>query len=75
MAAVRQYVEAFNEGDAEAMAGTCADPMQILRRRRACSMSSALRLRRTGNAIFVPVELSMNPSWSRPGEFQPGKST
>lgn len=30
MAAVRQYVEAFNEGDAEAMAGTCADPMQIL---------------------------------------------
>jgi ketosteroid isomerase-like protein len=30
MAAVRQYIEAFNEGDGEAMAATCADPMQIL---------------------------------------------
>ena len=30
MAAVHQYVDAFNEGDAKAMAGTCADPMQIL---------------------------------------------
>ena len=30
MAAVRRYVEALNEGDAEAMAGVCADPMQIL---------------------------------------------
>jgi ketosteroid isomerase-like protein len=30
MAAVRQYVDAFNNGDANAMAATCADPMQIL---------------------------------------------
>jgi ketosteroid isomerase-like protein len=30
MAAVRQYVDAFNSGDAKAMASTCADPMQIL---------------------------------------------
>jgi SnoaL-like domain len=30
MAAVRQYVEAFNNGDAQAMAATCSDPMQIL---------------------------------------------
>ncbi|OBB21332.1 hypothetical protein A5761_03410 [Mycolicibacterium setense] len=30
MAAVRQYVEAFNNGDPAAMAATCADPMQIL---------------------------------------------
>ena len=30
MVAVQQYVDAFNEGDAKAMAGTCADPMQIL---------------------------------------------
>ena len=30
MAAVRQYVDAFNNGDAKAMAAACADPMQIL---------------------------------------------
>ena len=30
MAAVRQYVDALNSGDAKAMAATCADPMQIL---------------------------------------------
>jgi len=30
MAAVRQYIDAFNRGDAKAMAATCADPMQIL---------------------------------------------
>lgn len=30
MAAVRQYVEAFNNGDPAAMAAACADPMQIL---------------------------------------------
>ena len=30
MDAVRQYVEGFNNGDSAAMAGTCADPMQIL---------------------------------------------
>jgi ketosteroid isomerase-like protein len=30
MAAVRQYAEAFNRGDARLMAATCANPMQIL---------------------------------------------
>ena len=30
MAAVLQYVAAFNNGDPKAMAATCADPMQIL---------------------------------------------
>lgn len=30
MAAVRQYVDAFNHGDAKTMTSTCADPMQIL---------------------------------------------
>jgi ketosteroid isomerase-like protein len=30
MAAVRQYIDAFNQGDAKAMAAMCADPMQIL---------------------------------------------
>jgi ketosteroid isomerase-like protein len=30
MTAVRQYVDAFNNGDAKAMAAACADPMQIL---------------------------------------------
>jgi ketosteroid isomerase-like protein len=30
MAAVRAYVDAFNEGDPRAMAAACADPMQIL---------------------------------------------
>lgn len=30
MAAVVQYVDAFNNSDAKAMAATCADPMQIL---------------------------------------------
>ncbi|RMI32096.1 nuclear transport factor 2-like protein [Nocardia stercoris] len=30
MATVRQYVDAFNRGDAEAMIAACADPMQIL---------------------------------------------
>ncbi|MFJ8360329.1 hypothetical protein [Streptomyces sp. NPDC093984] len=30
IAAVVQYVAAFNRGDAKAMAATCADPMQIL---------------------------------------------
>ena len=30
MAAVGQYVDAFNASDAKAMAATCADPMQIL---------------------------------------------
>jgi ketosteroid isomerase-like protein len=30
MAAVRAYVDGFNNGDAKAMAATCADPMQIL---------------------------------------------
>ena len=30
MAAVRQYVDAFNNGDVQAMAAACADPMQIL---------------------------------------------
>lgn len=30
MAAVRQYVDAFNNADEKAMAGACADPMQIL---------------------------------------------
>ena len=30
MAAVLCYVDAFNNGDAQAMAATCADPMQIL---------------------------------------------
>jgi ketosteroid isomerase-like protein len=30
MAAVRQYVDAFNSGDAKGMAAVCADPMQIL---------------------------------------------
>ena len=30
MAAVRAYVAAFNQGDAEAMGAACADPMQIL---------------------------------------------
>ena len=30
MAAVLQYVEAFNSGDSTAMTATCADPMQIL---------------------------------------------
>ncbi len=29
-AAVRRYVEAFNDGDVDAMAAVCADPMQIL---------------------------------------------
>ena len=30
MAAMRQYVDAFNNGDPKAMAAACADPMQIL---------------------------------------------
>ncbi|MFJ9367835.1 nuclear transport factor 2 family protein [Nocardia sp. NPDC101769] len=30
MATVRQYVDAFNNGDEKAMAALCADPMQIL---------------------------------------------
>ena len=30
MAAVRQYVDAFNNSDPKAMAEICADPMQIL---------------------------------------------
>jgi ketosteroid isomerase-like protein len=30
MAVVRQYVDAFNKGDAEAMAATCADPTSVL---------------------------------------------
>jgi ketosteroid isomerase-like protein len=30
MAAVSQYVDAFNNGDPEAMAAACADPVQIL---------------------------------------------
>ncbi|MFG2634214.1 nuclear transport factor 2 family protein [Streptomyces sp. NPDC048362] len=30
MAAVARYVDAFNRGDARAMAAACADPMQIL---------------------------------------------
>ncbi len=30
MAAVHQYVDAFNNGDKSAMAAACADPMQIL---------------------------------------------
>ncbi|MFE3989456.1 nuclear transport factor 2 family protein [Nocardia tengchongensis] len=30
MAVVRQYVDAFNNGDEKAMAAVCADPMQIL---------------------------------------------
>jgi ketosteroid isomerase-like protein len=30
MVAVLQYVDAFNNGDSEAMAAACADPMQIL---------------------------------------------
>ncbi|CRZ18029.1 YybH family protein [Mycolicibacterium neworleansense] len=30
MAAVRRYIDAFNNGDADAMAAVCADPMQIL---------------------------------------------
>lgn len=30
MAAVRQYIDAFNRGDVDAMAAACADPMQIL---------------------------------------------
>ena len=30
MGAVRQYVDAFNNGDAKAMTAACADPMQIL---------------------------------------------
>ena len=30
MDAVHQYLGAFNNGDAEAMAAACADPMQIL---------------------------------------------
>jgi ketosteroid isomerase-like protein len=29
MAAVVQYADAFNRGDAKAMAAACADPMQI----------------------------------------------
>jgi hypothetical protein len=29
MAVVRQYVDGFNNGDEKAMAGACADPMQI----------------------------------------------
>ena len=30
MAAVLRYVDAFNDGEAKAMAAACADPMQIL---------------------------------------------
>ena len=30
MAAVLHYINAFNNGDSNAMAATCADPMQIL---------------------------------------------
>jgi ketosteroid isomerase-like protein len=30
VAAVRAYVDAFNNGDAKAMTAVCADPMQIL---------------------------------------------
>jgi ketosteroid isomerase-like protein len=30
MAAVRRYLDAFNDGDVDAMATECADPMQIL---------------------------------------------
>ncbi|MES9519018.1 nuclear transport factor 2 family protein [Streptomyces capoamus] len=30
MTAVARYVDAFNRGDADAMAAQCADPMQIL---------------------------------------------
>jgi ketosteroid isomerase-like protein len=30
MSAVRQYIDAFNSGDAEAQAAACADSMQIL---------------------------------------------
>ena len=30
VAAVRQYIDAFNNGDAKAMAAMCADPMSIL---------------------------------------------
>ena len=30
MAAVRHYVDAFNNGDEKSMAAACADPMQIL---------------------------------------------
>ncbi|WKG01932.1 nuclear transport factor 2 family protein [Mycolicibacterium sp. HK-90] len=30
MVTIRRYVDAFNNGDAEAMAAVCADPMQIL---------------------------------------------
>jgi ketosteroid isomerase-like protein len=30
MAAVRQYIDAFNKGDVNAMSAICADPMSIL---------------------------------------------
>jgi hypothetical protein len=30
MTVVRQYVDAFNKGDAEAMAANCADPTRVL---------------------------------------------
>lgn len=30
LSAVLRYVDAFNSGDPQAMAATCADPMQIL---------------------------------------------
>jgi hypothetical protein len=30
MAGVREYVDAFNKGDAEAMAANCADPTSVL---------------------------------------------
>lgn len=30
MAAVRQYIDAFNRADVDALAAACADPMQIL---------------------------------------------
>jgi hypothetical protein len=75
MAAVRQYVDAFNSGDEQAMAAACADPMQILdgmsphvwqgpTAARDCGVTRVLRLSTLGLRAFTSVSVSHGTSMS-----------
>src|SRR5688500_19010436 len=75
MTVVRQYVDAFNRGDEQAMAAACDDPMQILdgmsphvwqgrQRLRIGGVTPVLRRSTLGLRAFTSVSVSQGTSMS-----------
>ena len=86
LAAVLRYVDAFDNGDAQAVAAICADPMQILdgmaphvrqgpmpprTGTTTCSPKASTSRRRVSTSLSMSHAMSMSPTTTRMSWFPP----